>query len=104
MFEYLKALMLRFWDQVCLILVGTTSPPLLLPSEDHATKTQAKDCTPPDPGRPPLAPKRVCKADLLYGPYYIDDDLSEFFSEDHADIVMRIAPELGTLNSTKKGQ
>jgi len=65
----------------------------LLLCEDHATKTQATDCTPPDPGRPPLAPKRV---------YYIDADLSEFFSEDPTDIVMRIAPELGMLNSTKK--
>ena len=96
MFEYLKALMLRFWDQVCLILVGTTSPPLLLPyDEDVVEQAQAKDCTPPDPGRPPLAPKRV---------YYIDADLSEFFSEDPTDIVMRIAPELGMLNSTKKDQ
>lgn len=58
-------------------------------------KRKQKKCTPPDPGRPPLAPTRV---------YYIDDDFSEFFSEDPTDIVMRIAPELGTLNSTKKDQ
>ena len=83
MWKYLKALALTFLDKVRWILGVTASQP---PSPVY--KPERKLLTAWEPNNV----------------YYIDDDLGELLGDSPTDIVMQIAPELGTFCNTKKDQ